>query len=60
MSSSESPVARKITMLPITSGARARPGIHAPGRRTSNSMTPSGMPVIAIADWSGMSRHFRK
>src|SRR6266581_2742522 len=57
---SERPVARKITRPATTSGANASSGIHGPGFRISNSTTPSGMPVIAIAAWIGMSDHSRK
>src|SRR6266571_3708465 len=44
----------------MSSGANASSGIHGPGFRISNSTTPSGMPVIAIAVWIGMSDHSRK
>src|SRR6266704_2055276 len=47
ISSSESPVARKITRPPTTSGTSASSGIHGPGFRISNSTTPSGMPTRA-------------
>src|SRR5207247_2177193 len=48
ISSSERPVARKMTRPPATSGTNASSAIHGPGFRISNSTTPSGMPVIAI------------